>query len=153
MISTVSEFMNADHAYLDKLWSNFMSAGDGAKEGVKLFFKFNQHIKLHIKLENDFLFPKFNDYLGFTAGMGPTVKLYRDHDSILKLLGEVEKFFQSGQTSKIIDVKNHIQQKLIKHRKRENETEYPVCDNFINPKELEKMVTAVFGTNKVHLFY
>lgn len=139
--------MDADHAYLDKLLAAFLSAEDDSEVAADLFFQFSQHIRLHIELENEFLFPRFEKYLHFSGGVGPTAKLYRDHDNILKLLDEVELVLQSGRENNIRDAKKHLHRFLDEHRRRENETQYPVCDTFVSEKELEKAIIDVFGFN------
>ena len=143
-MTAVSKFMYADHKCLDKLWSNFLSKKNDGTKTEKIFQEFSKHLKFHIQLENDFLFPKFDNYMGFTENNGPTPVLIKDHEVIILLLNDVEKKFKYGKETEIKNSSLNLKKFLVTHRNRELDMEYPIWDNFISYDELKVAVTKIY---------
>lgn len=132
--------MNDDHAYLDKLWAEYFVSEKSQPASRKLLENFYQELQRHIRLENLFLFPRFNQYLGFGDNEGPIPILLRDHRNVLRLLARLEKVLDDGAYHDAQLISLNFQKLMIKHRKRENEMGYPVYDSFIDIEEWEEFL-------------
>lgn len=144
-MNIVSSFMDADHAYLDKLLAMFLSEQKNPGQARKLFQNLRGHLLVHIELENDFLFPRFDQFIGIELGSGPTAIAIRDHDEIIKLLEIVEEAFLINDTEKILESSKWLHQALKKHRSRENKIHYPVSDHFVKPEEWQEVIKKFYG--------
>jgi len=150
--TAVSDFMYAEHVCLDKLWANFLLKKNKNQKAEETFLEFSKHLRFHIQLENDFLFPNFDKYMAFTSNNGPTPVLIKDHEIIIMLLDNVEKEFKHGEKTKIKNASLNLKKFLIAHCNRELEMEYLIWDNFISYDELKVAVTKIY-TNDFHLFH
>jgi len=124
--------MNEDHAFLDNLWAEYYASEKSQAASGDLLERFYQKLQRHIRLENLFLFPRFNQYLGFGDNDGPIPILIRDHRNILRLLARLEKVLNEGNYHDAHLISANFQKLMIKHRQRENEMGYPVYDSFID---------------------
>ncbi len=141
----ITKFMTSDHAYIDKLWSNFLNESQNPDLSVKLFNKFKTHLSLHIKLEDEFLFPRLSDHLQLGANSGIVQVASQDHKVIFKLLGFVAEALTAGDFEKVKSAGRNFNRALTKHQARELEIQYPVSDSFIQPEEWEQMVKEIYG--------
>jgi len=145
MSGLVSNFMDADHAYLDKLWTKFLNEENNSEGSSNLLKRFKRHLFLHIRLEDDFLFPLLNSHISMGINPGLLAIAHRDHRNIIKLLAMVEEASLGEDIKKIKIASRHLQRALQKHRLREDEIHYPVCDFFIEPKEWSSALFKIYG--------
>ncbi|MFA4834284.1 MAG: hemerythrin domain-containing protein [Patescibacteria group bacterium] len=145
MSGLVSNFMDADHTYLDKLWTKFLGEENNPEKSSNLLKRFKQHLLLHIRLEDNFLFPLLNSHINMGVNPGLLAMAIRDHRNIIKLLVMVEEASLGGDIGKVKITSRHLQHALKKHRRREDEIHYPVCDFFIEPKEWNSALFKIYG--------
>jgi len=100
-----------------------------------------------MKLEDDYLFPRLNSYLGIDINSGLTAMAKRDHLIILKLLTFTEEAEKARDIKKAILTGRHLDRALKKHREREQMIQYPVSDVFIERDEWEIMLIKIYGKN------
>lgn len=137
--------MNKDHAFLDKLWEDFFLSKKIDEASHTLLEKFYKELERHIRLENTFLFPRFNEYLGFGQNEGPIPVLLRDHQNIMRLLTRLEKVLQTDNFHDAQLISRNFQKLMVKHRKRENEMGYPVYDSFVKKEDWEDILLGIGG--------
>lgn len=143
----VTRFMNADHKYIDQLWSEFLSEKDDAIRVAELFDKFNTHIQKHISLEDNVLFPRFDAFTGLSNEEGPTCIARRDHTSILKLMKKVQDACERHDIKEVQNTGEHLGRVLAAHRQRENNIQYPVLDRFMEEDEWCAILAQVYQTD------
>jgi len=141
----VSSFMNADHAYLDELLLEFLAEKYDFKVAVKKFKDFQKHILFHIELENDFLFPKFNEFTGLESKNGPTFIAMRDHEVIIKMIKKIEEAVILGNIKDILKNGKRLFNVFQKHKLREQKIHYPVGDFFVSIGEWQKALEKIYG--------
>jgi len=141
----VSNFMNTDHAYLDKLWQEFLDEQSDPALSGELFERFKKHLLLHLKLEDDFLFPRLGKHLLLEESFSLAAAASHDHKTIIKLMDFVKNAILANDIRKVILAGRHLHRALDKHRLREIEIQYSVCDTFIKPEEWELMLSQIFG--------
>ncbi|MFA6427357.1 MAG: hemerythrin domain-containing protein [Candidatus Magasanikbacteria bacterium] len=149
----IQEFMDADHAHVDHLWSDFLAEKHNPQKALELCKKFYSHIKKHIDIEDNVLFPRFDEFTGLSTEEGPTYIARRDHTSILKLIKQVEDACTRNDVGEIERVAEHLGKALHKHRERENLIQYPVLDSFIPDEEWSTILEHIYGTADMSLLY
>ena len=152
-MKTVSQFMDEEHAILNRLWQEFLLEDNNIEQAQALFQKFSKYLEQHIILEDTILFPRFNEHLGFNSGEGPVAVLVRDHENIKKLLKDIELAGEVRDLSQVILIGDNLKRLLDKHLERESEMGYPVCDTFITPDEWQKLVERAYEDNGFMVFF
>lgn len=143
----ISEYMNAEHAALDMLWLNFLSVcnnSDQIESAKKLLLEYKEKIVLHMKLEDEYLFPRISLHLGFDGNAPIIARALADHGVLLKLLNLAEEVFINQEKEKLLRTGNNFMQAIIKHHERESEIQYPVSDKFISEDEWAEILGSVY---------
>jgi len=144
MQQIISDFMNNDHAHIDQLWADFLAQKNNAAEAKKSFQKYYNYLTKHIDLENNELYPRFDRFIGFEPGNGPTTILKHDHSVIGKLLNEIRLACETNDSHHIDYLCEHFQKAMASHRERENQLEYPLLDRIISQEEWQKIMQRIY---------
>jgi len=142
----ISEALGSDHDRLAQLeFAAFVSraAGD-AKAAERWYAAFSSGLKHHIAVEEELLFPVFEKRVGLSpsASAGPTEVLRREHEEILRLLGEILRTI--GNPAKLPDeARAAFHEVLEKHHLREEEILYPALDYALSPGESDALVAKI----------
>lgn len=137
--------MDADHGYLDDLWDAFVKEKDDLSRTEKYLKKFEEHLLLHMKLEDEYLFKRLDDHIGTVENSGLIAVTIEDHKTIIKLLGLVKETLQNGNREKLVMTAKNFDQALAKHKDRELELQYPVSEAFIKPEEWNEILLGIYG--------
>ncbi len=140
----ISKFMDTDHSYLDALWLIFLEHSQNLDRSLYFFHRFKKHFLLHIRLEDDFLFPRLSQYLKFGPKSALVALASKDHRTILKLLAFVEEAIAAKNFAKVKIFVRHLAKALSKHRAREMKIHYPVSDYFIPLEEWKQMIKKIY---------
>ena len=141
----VSMFMDADHQYLVRLLDEVIAEKIDSQRAKNIFAIFSIHLEKHILLEDQILFPRFDEYIGVKKGMGPSVIAKRDHENILKLLDQVKQAFENYNLQKIHYAGHHLYRALTKHHEREGQIQYPLSNKFIPEDEWKSILFTIYG--------
>ncbi len=90
-METISSFMDKDHALIEKLWNGFVDSHEGEDSHKEHFDKFYKNFTRHLSLEENFLFPRLDKYLGMKGEPSITVLAKQDHEGLLKLINLMQK--------------------------------------------------------------
>lgn len=139
--------MIADHKYLYRLLVDFLVENDFDK-AEKLFQRFTVRLEKHFKMEDELIFPLFNEHLGLENNNSLAEVMNRDHQNIYKLLKLTKKYLSLKDRRKIDAIGPHFKKVLSKHHKRENLTHYPIFNNFISvpDEKFEKAFARIYNT-------
>lgn len=143
MQNTISQFLEKDHLYLDQLWADFFSGMSNLKLANDKYQKFYQHHLQHIRLEDEFLFPRLSEILFYEKNSSIVKVAFKDHQAIIKLHQFVQQAFQNKDN--ILLCSKNLNAALQKHRAREAKLHYPVSDKFIPLAEWKKMIKIIYG--------
>ena len=138
--------MNKEHAQLDDLWLNFLELCEDLEAFTRtseLFDKYKTMLLVHMKLEDEYLFPRVSQHLGFEDDAPLIARARDDHKVLLKLLALTEEAFLKQDIERILLVGNNFKQASIKHHERESEIQYPVSDKFISEDEWLEILVSV----------
>lgn len=119
-----AQFFGADHRFCDELWAAVEEAaerGDAAGSQVA-FATFDQAMRRHFDMEEQVLFPAFEEATGMT--MGPTRVMRAEHDQVRGLLGQMAGADPEG----LLDHGDTLLMLTQQHNVKEEGVLYPMCD-------------------------
>jgi hemerythrin-like domain-containing protein len=144
----ISDFMDREHAFLDELWDSVLEEKVDLVKLRELFEVFREYIIWHMKIEDEFIFPKINEHLGLDDQTGLPAMARRDHQGIMKLM-ELLAEANAEQDPERIELESLNLDKILRaHRAREREIHYAVCDTFIEAEEWQEIL-GKFGVVSV----
>ncbi|MEK7159795.1 MAG: hypothetical protein AAB575_00815 [Patescibacteria group bacterium] len=146
----ISTFVDAEHARLDQLLVGFFDEIKNIDQAIVLLQRFKTQLLLHMRLEDEYLFPRLSEYLEMDTDSGLAQKAYQDHAVILRLVSFVEEACRMNELKKIVVSAKNLQQSLDRHHKRESELQYPVSDRFIQRKEWDLILIKVYGDQRTN---
>lgn len=133
---TITDYLQTDHRRLDAIMERFQAAlKEGRWEDASRDFReFVLGLRRHIRIEEDILFPVFEEKTGmFDAG--PTFVMKMEHKEIQALLDRIlaaaDGRDKDGATDGVIALTNI----LLDHNMKEEHILYPESDAFINDSE------------------
>ncbi len=140
----ISEVFGWDHERLARLEvAAFIARASGEPETAERWYAaFCSALKQHIAVEEEFLFPVFEKRLGLSPSAGPTEVMRREHEEILRLLGEILRTI--GNPAKLPDeARAAFHEVLDKHHLKEEEILYPALDYALSPAESDALVAKI----------
>jgi len=146
----ILDFMNKEHDELDELCLLFLEAvekGEPVNQQAKALSDFKENLLLHMKLENEYLFPRLSASLGMEKDSAIAEQARNDHGGLIKLLGLMETAFQENNREGTLYHGKNLARALKTHHAREDEIQYPVSDRFISEEEWQGILKSVYGDN------
>jgi len=103
-----------------------------------------QGLERHFVLEEQFLFPLFEERSGMGPGTGPTEVMRSEHREIVRLLGEILRTI--GDPAKLPDEKRAAFHEILEeHHLKEEGMLYPAMDEVLTPEEGDALVSRIQG--------
>lgn len=121
------KFFTADHHACDELWAAVEAAadaGDGARVEAA-FAAFDTALRRHLAMEEDVLFPAFEQATGMT--MGPTRVMRIEHQQMRGLLDQMAAA-ASRDHGALVDQGDTLMMLIQQHNVKEEGMLYPMCD-------------------------
>ena len=142
-MTTISAFLTADHRHGDELFAAAAQAaagGDwtGCRERFDAFRAALQH---HIAIEEQVLFPAFEQATGLSAG--PTQVMRHEHQQMLALLDHVSAAITERDAARFHSSAASFTALMTLHSAKEESVLYPMCDGLLpelNGAKLQEMV-------------
>jgi uncharacterized protein (DUF2249 family) len=135
-----------DHERLARLEvSAFVAraAGDSGT-ATKSYEAFASGLRRHIALEEQFLFPVFEERSGLPPGAGPTEVMRGEHRVIERLLAEILRSI--GDPARLPDqARAAFHEILEEHHLKEEGMLYPAIDDLLEPEERDALVAKIQG--------
>ena len=140
----VSDALGWDHDRLARIEvSAFVSraAGDG-DTARKRYETFSSGLRRHIAVEEELLFPLFEERAGLFPASGPTEVMRTEHTEILRLLGEILRTI--GDPAKLPDqARAAFHEILEEHHRKEEDMLYPALDQVLTSEEGDALVSKI----------
>ena len=119
------------------------SAGD-TDTALAWYESFSSGLRRHIAIEEQFLFPLFEERSGMGPGTGPTEVMRSEHREIIRLLGEILRTI--GDPAKLPDEKRAAFHEILEeHHLKEEGMLYPAMDEVLTPEEGDALVSRIQG--------
>lgn len=120
--------MSADHSRCDEIFSKaeeLVSTGDWS-EGEGRFIAFRDAMLNHFAMEEERLFPAFEQHLGHA--MGPTQVMRMEHIQMKQLFSEMEQAVKSRDEAQYLGLSETLMMIMQQHNMKEEQMLYPMMD-------------------------
>ena len=136
----VTEYLTEDHHRLEALQNDAFAArtsGDFAA-ARQIWADFVDGLDRHIRIEEDVLFPLFEERSGMGAETGPTAVMREEHGEIRSLLASITQVIgdANGDAERL---RRSLAYVLEEHHHKEEEVLYPATDSWLSPRESEDL--------------
>lgn len=127
-MSTIATIMSADHRRCDQFFSKaeeLVSAGKW-DQGAAEFNAFRNVILGHFTMEEEQLFPAFEQHLGHA--MGPTQVMRMEHIQMKQLFTQMEQAVTARDESRFLGLSETLMMLMQQHNMKEERMLYPMMD-------------------------
>lgn len=128
IMPTISTTMSADHRRCDEIFSAaeaLVSAGDWSAGGDR-FIAFRDAMLNHFSMEEEKLFPAFEQHLGHT--MGPTQVMRMEHNQMKQLFSEMQQAVKARDDAQYLGLSETLMMIMQQHNMKEEQMLYPMMD-------------------------
>lgn len=155
---TIVDFLGSDHHRLNAHWQEFLQAVDSCQLAYETLFvrekghrvaaidqlsQFIFGLRRHIRMEEDWLFPLFDERSRMPAGAGPTAAMRAEHQEIEAVLRNVEKLLLGGDCATVIQTIEgqpvHPSALIRSHDAKEENVLYPMADRLFSQAEKDDL--------------
>jgi hemerythrin-like domain-containing protein len=155
---TIVDFLGSDHQRLTAYWQEFLQAVEACRMAYETLFvrekghrvaaierlaQFIFGLRRHIRMEEDQLFPLFEERSRMPAGAGPTAAMRAEHQAIEAILRNVEKLLAGGDCANVIQTIEgqpvHPSELLRSHDAKEENVLYPMADRLFTQAEKDDL--------------
>lgn len=127
-MTTFTEYMSIDHKHCDDVFAALeRNVSEGKWETAALAFKeFNGAMQLHFAMEEDILFPAFEQATGHRGG--PTAVMRDEHRQMREIIDELQQALQQADADNFAGVAETLNIMLQQHNMKEEGILYPMAD-------------------------
>ncbi|HBG45745.1 MAG TPA: hemerythrin [Deltaproteobacteria bacterium] len=133
---TITDYLQTDHRRLDEIFERFHSAvREGRWDDASTDFReFSLGLKRHIRIEEDILFPVFEEKTGMRDA-GPTFVMRMEHKDIQALLDSILSSTDGHDAAGVKNGSSSLTGVLLDHNMKEEHILYPESDSFLSDAE------------------
>lgn len=130
-MATITSILTEDHRYADAQFTAATEAvSRGAcQDGERHLAFFRIVLESHMRIEEDVLFPAFEQATGMTSG--PTAVMRHEHQQMLKALDDMRDACVKGDAKKFESIAPSFLHVLNMHSTKEETVLYPMCDRVL----------------------
>lgn len=127
----IKEFMSKDHKDCDLLFANAESAvaSEDWNSAAQIFNDFVQAMERHLDIEENELFPAFEEATGMT--MGPTHMMRSEHEQMRELLTEMSDAMESRNGDDYLGASETMLIMMQQHNMKEEQILYNMMDQHL----------------------
>jgi len=138
---TITDYLQTDHRRLDAIFERFsLAVKDGRWEDASLDFReFSLGLKRHIGVEEEILFPVFEEKTGMKDS-GPTFVMRLEHQDIKALLDSTLDGADAKNSAVVAKGMSALINTLGDHNMKEEQILYPETDQFMSDAERSDVI-------------
>ncbi len=128
-MATITETMTNDHRRCDHIFAEaegFVAKSDW-EDGRARFQEFYQAMEHHFSMEEDVLFPEFENASGMSSG--PTQVMRMEHKQMRQLLLDMEQAVERRDSDGFLGMSETLMIIMQQHNVKEEQMLYPMSDN------------------------
>jgi len=127
-MATISTAMTADHRRCDEIFTTAEELVSTEKwsEAESVFFAFRDAMLNHFSMEEERLFPAFEQHLGHA--MGPTQVMRMEHIQMKQLFSEMEQAVKARDDAQYLGLSETLMMIMQQHNMKEEQMLYPMMD-------------------------
>ncbi|WKZ33809.1 MAG: DUF2249 domain-containing protein [Thermodesulfobacteriota bacterium] len=133
---TITDYLQTDHRRLDTIFEGFKAAVKDSRweDASRAFREFSLGLKKHIRIEEEILFPVFEEKTGMRDA-GPTFVMRMEHKEIQALLDQILGATDRHDAAGAESGSSNLLGILLDHNMKEEHILYPESDAFITGSE------------------
>jgi hemerythrin-like domain-containing protein len=126
--SSLVQFFTQDHRSVDELWITVEAAGEANDPELlkEAALKFDQALRHHLSMEEEVLFPAFEEASGMTQG--PTQVMRMEHAQMRNLLDQMGEARTAGNSQELLDLGDTLLMFIAQHNNKEEGMLYPMAE-------------------------
>lgn len=138
---TITGYLQTDHRRLDGIYERFQSAVHAQRwdEAAADFREFSLGLRRHIRVEEEILFPVFEEKTGMHDS-GPTFVMRMEHTEIKSLLDRILGSTEGRDAAGVSSGSSSLMSILMDHNMKEEHILYPESDAFLSEAERKDVV-------------
>jgi regulator of cell morphogenesis and NO signaling len=155
---SISGFLGIDHSRLTGYWNEFLAAVKACAMSHEALFttekdhriavvdrlsQFILGLRRHIRMEETFLFPLFEERSRIPIGSGPTAVMRAEHQELEATLRTLEKLQEAGSCATVIQTIEgqavHPSVLFRSHDSKEESVLYPMADRIFTQPEKDEL--------------
>lgn len=133
--SGVFDFFMGDHRACDQVWAEIEKDGGGAQTPA-LFARFEKVLRRHFSMEEEVMFPAFEQMSGMTGG-GPTFVMRSEHEQMRGVLDQMAAAVDKGDIEEMLDLGDTLLMLIQQHNAKEEGILYPAADQMLGSQWAE----------------
>jgi len=140
----ILDFMRNDHRECDHFYTDAEAAAmaDDIENAKKHFQAFADSTFRHFSMEEDELFPAFEQRTGMTSG--PTQVMRYEHEQLRSLIDKMQNALQENRLNDFFGIGESMMIMLQQHNMKEEQMLYPMTDRALGG-DAELMVNVLQG--------
>ncbi|MEW6415670.1 MAG: hemerythrin domain-containing protein [Pseudomonadota bacterium] len=139
---TILEYLGTDHRACDDLFASAEEAAghEDWNRGREMFGKFQAAMARHLAMEEDVLFPAFEERTGMRAG--PTQVMRMEHAQMRELIDAMAQAVDAGDAERFLGLSETLNVLMQQHNLKEENMLYPMSDRTLG-EERERVLDAM----------
>jgi len=136
-MSSTNNWLIHEHSLYENLLSQCTEAVEieDWKTVNLLFKKMVTHLKRHMALEEEVLYPAYEE--ATHAPQGPTGALREEHDQIVRLILDMARIIKTRDSDYVLECLTHLESQMIKHHEKEEDLFLPMASHILDAKREE----------------
>ncbi|PLY14661.1 hemerythrin domain-containing protein [Sulfurimonas sp. CVO] len=130
-MSTIREYLTADHGHCDELFANMEDAVVKSIESAKdAYEEFAKEAEKHFQMEERIMFLEFEEKTGMTQG--PTAIMRHEHAQMRNLIAEMGKALEAKDKDKFFGNSETLMILMQQHNMKEEQMLYPMAQQHLS---------------------
>ena len=147
MAETISSFMTADHRACDEEFAEMENAvaEDNWIEAQKKFDKFTTDLEHHFSMEEQVMFPTFEERTGMVGG--PTAMMRMEHEQMRSVVGQMKGDLDSKNKDHFFGLSESLMMLMQQHNMKEEQMLYAMVDSHLG-EDASLVISQMQGLEK-----
>ena len=139
----ITAILTADHRHGDRLFAAAVAAQEAQDwSGCRRDFNaFLEALDRHLKIEEEVLFPAFEQATGMAGG--PTFVMRHEHQQMLVLLKQIGAAIEARNSADFDALARSFSDLMNGHSAKEERMLYPMCDHNLPDFDVEQLKSAL----------
>ena len=132
-------WLNHDHLEYETLLYDCQAAAEQEdwSSAKALFDKLVSHVKVHMRIEEEILYPAYENAVNIPQG--PTQALREEHDEIVRLMRDLSYILKTNDSELFLDSLLPLERVMLKHHEKEEEIFLPMASHLLLDRRDEIM--------------
>ncbi len=137
MSETISSFLTKDHRDCDEVFAQMENevAAENWAQANKKFDEFNGDLEHHFNMEEQVMFPAFEQKTGMMGG--PTAMMRMEHEQMRNVVAQMKKDLDEKNKNHFFGLSESLMMIIQQHNMKEEQMLYAMADNHLGALSAE----------------